>query len=298
MSKKLLYALFFPLLLTACKKEIDFDYHEAEPIVVVEGRVTNEGTEVLLTRTRQVEDSVRGQGLSGAAVVVTDAAGTHHPLSFDPATATYRSPLVGTPGQTYTLSIDFEGRHYEGTSTMPQAAPIVSAQFLWQPVLQERLLVYEVWAHDPEPDERGYYYYRLDRRSPHPHFRGKPQRDAYRWNAFDDRGNPPGLVYRDVMCMSEKMAEEDEEDNWKRILYEGDTITFQLWTVDRPTCQYFQSLAAGQSGGANPVSNMQGGCLGYFTAASITRADTLIFSYDLVSDAPSSTIPKATRNNQ
>jgi hypothetical protein len=53
-------------------------------------------------------------------------------------------------------------------------------------------------------------------------------------------------------------------------------------TIDRPTFDYFQSLRAGQSGGANPRSNLSGGCLGYFTAGSLMHADTLVFSYDSI----------------
>ena len=65
------------------------------------------------------------------------------------------------------------------------------------------------------------------------------------------------------------------------IASEGDTITFTLMTIDRPTYDFFRSVRSGQSGGgANPTSNITGdNCLGYFTATSITHADTLRFSY-------------------
>ena len=39
-------------LFTACTKEIDFDFHEVDPIVVIEGRVTNEGSTVVVSRSR------------------------------------------------------------------------------------------------------------------------------------------------------------------------------------------------------------------------------------------------------
>ena len=83
------------------------------------------------------------------------------------------------------------------------------------------------------------------------------------------------------------MAEEDKEENWDYILYEGDTITCQLMSIDRATYDYLTSLHAGQSNGANPRSNLIGGCLGYFTAGSVTHADTLVFHYDAIK-------PKAT----
>lgn len=264
------------VLLTGCKKEIYFDYNEIEPIVVVEGRVTNEGTSIVITKSRSMNDSVKGRCLTGALVTVS-ADGVETVIPYDSRKECYASSLTGTPGTTYLLSIDFEEHHYEGRSTMPAAAPVLSAEFLWQPVLDEKLLAYEVWAVDPQPEERNYYWYRMDRTWHHAHFEGKPHTEAYRWSAFDDRGCPPGKIYRDVMCMSERAAEEDEEDNWKRILYEGDTVTFQLMTIDRGTYEYLSSLRAGQGQGANPRTNLTGGCQGYFAAGSVTHADTLVF---------------------
>lgn len=267
--------------MTSCKKEIDFDYNEIDPIVVVEGRVSNEGTRIMITKSRSMQDSAHARCLAGAQVVVSDINGDHL-IAFDADADCYRSSLKGQPGQTYRLSIDFEGQHYEAVSTMPQSSVILTAEFLWQPILQERLLAYEVWATDPQPDQRDYYLYRMDRTWHHPHFEGKKHTEPYRWAVFDDRGCPPGKIYRDIMCMSERAAEEDEEENWKGILYEGDTVTFSLTNIDLATYEYFSSLRAGQGGGANPKSNITGGCQGYFTACSVTHADTIVFSKDRI----------------
>lgn len=290
--------LFLLLLFTACKKTIDFDYNEIAPIVVVEGRVTNEGTEIVVTKSRSVTDSVRGRCLPGAVVTVSSD-GVSETIPYDALSLSYRSSLKGTPGKTYRLTVDFEGQRYEGESTMYAAAPILSAEFFWFSVLDERMVVYEVWAVDAAPDERNYYWYRMNRITHHPHFKDRKNMEvgdrivergkAYTWSVFDDRGNPPGLLYRDIMCMSERAAEEDEEENWDRILYEGDTVTFQLMTIDRAAYDYFTSLRAGQGGGANPRSNLTGGCQGYFAAGSVTRADTLVFSYDAVKQEPTFT---------
>ena len=57
--RKLLYLLTAVATLTACKKDIDFDYHEVAPIVTIEGRVTNEGMEVRITQSHNVNDSVK-----------------------------------------------------------------------------------------------------------------------------------------------------------------------------------------------------------------------------------------------
>ena len=274
------------LLLTACKKEIDFDYHEIDPIVVIEGRVTNEGTTVMITKSRNVTDSVRGHCLTGAVVTISGG-GIDEVIAYDSQAQCYHSSLKGKVGESYRLTVDFEGHHYEGIATMPAAAPILHSEFLWFTMLEERIVVYELWAADPNSDERNYYWFRMDRLTHHPHFKDKKYQEPYTWNVFDNRGCPPGLLYRDVMCMSERMAEEDKEENWDYILYEGDSIICQLMSIDRATYDYFASLRAGQGNGANPRSNLTGGCLGYFTAGSVTRADTLVFRYDAVK-------PKAT----
>ena len=286
MKARIMMPLLCVLLFTACEKEIDFDYHEIAPLVVVEGRVTNEGTEVHITKSRLVTDSVRGKTLPGATVVIT-CDGHQETLSYHPADDCYTSAMKGQAGKTYQLSIDFEGKHYESTSTMPAPAPIISTQFYWMKVLEERLLVNVLWATDPRPNVRDYYYFRMDRHSSQPHVLAKIKNHPkpYRWNVFDDRGNPPGFVFRDIHCMMERTAEEDKEDDWDRILYTGDTITMQLMTIDQPTYDYFRTLISGQSDGANPISNITGGCLGYFTAASISRSDTLIYRPEEVLDA-------------
>ena len=278
MKSKVALVLFILLTaLTGCKKEIDFDYHEMQPIVVVEGRVTNEGMTVRITKTRSVTDSVKGRCLQQAVVHILSE-GQSEPLYYDEQTDSYRSDKAGVVGQTYRLQVDYEQCHYEATSVMMPPAPLLSAEFLWQPVLKERLLAFEVWAADPAPTERNYYWYRMDRISHHPHFQAvAPSLEAYRWSVFDDRGCPPGKIYRDVMCMSQRVAEEDEEENWKSILYDGDSIMFQFLTIDRPTYDYYSSLRAGQGGGANPKTALSGGCQGYFVAGSISRTDTIVF---------------------
>jgi len=281
--RKLLYIILTALAVTACKKEIDFDFHEVQPVIVIEGRVTNEGTSVVITPSRSVTDSIRPRCLQGAVVTVS-AAGTPTLLTYDASTDSYCSHMKGVVGTTYELSVDLDGHHYEASAYMSAPAPILSAGFYWMTVLDERMLVYELWAVDPYPSERNQYWYRVDRTTHHPHFEGKTTTEPYRWSVIDDRGFPPGKVFIDIMSTSEKAMDEDEEENWKHILYDGDSITCQLMTIDRPVYDYFSSLRAGQSGGANPRSNITGGCLGYFAAGTVTRTDTIVFHRDSVNE--------------
>lgn len=280
-----LYTLLLLLLTLSCQKEIELDYRDIEPVVSIEGRVTNEQVYVLITRTRSMNDSVKGRGIGGAVVTISSEDGTEQ-LVYDARDGYYRpaSGMKGVPGRTYRLDVTLDGHQYAATSTMPRQAPIVSTQFIWQSLLDNGMLMYEMWATDPEPDVRNYYWYRVDRRAKDPKVRQKQGTDAYRWSSFDDRGAINARIYRDIMCVNEEMmdGQDIEDDQLKSILFDGDTITLQLMTIDRAMFEYYQSLSVGQRMGANPISNISGGCLGYFAAGSVSHADTVIYNKNII----------------
>ena len=280
-----LYTLLLLLLTLSCQKEIELDYRDIEPVVSIEGRVTNEQVYVLITRTRSMNDSVKSRGIGGAVVTISSEDGTEQ-LVYDARDGYYRpaSGMKGVPGRTYHLDVTLDGHQYAASSTMPRQAPIVSTQFIWQPLLDNGMLMYEMWATDPEPDVRNYYWYRVDRRAKDPKVRQKQGTDAYRWSSFDDRGAINARIYRDIMCVNEEMmdGQDIEDDQLKSILFDGDTITLQLMTIDRAMFEYYQSLSVGQRMGANPISNISGGCLGYFAAGSVSHADTVIYNKNII----------------
>lgn len=280
-----LYTLLLLLLTLSCQKEIELDYRDIEPVVSIEGRVTNEQVYVLITRTRSMNDSVKSRGIGGAVVTISSEDGTEQ-LVYDARDGYYRpaSGMKGMPGRTYRLDVTLDGHQYAASSTMPRQASIVSTQFIWQSLLDNGMLMYEMWASDPEPDVRNYYWYRVDRRAKDPKVRQKQGTDAYRWSSFDDRGAINARIYRDIMCVNEEMmdGQDIEDDQLKSILFDGDTITLQLMTIDRAMFEYYQSLSVGQRMGANPISNISGGCLGYFAAGSVSHADTVIYNKNII----------------
>ena len=280
-----LYILLLLLLTLSCQKEIELDYRDIEPVVSIEGRVTNEQVYVLITRTRSMNDSVKSRGIGGAVVTISSEDGAEQ-LVYDVRDGYYRpaSGMKGVPGRTYRLDVTLDGHQYAASSTMPRQSSIVSTQFIWQSLLDNGMLMYEMWATDPEPDVRNYYWYRVDRRAKDPKVRQKQGTDAYRWSSFDDRGAINARIYRDIMCVNEEMmdGQDIEDDQLKSILFDGDTITLQLMTIDRAMFEYYQSLSVGQRMGANPISNISGGCLGYFAAGSVSHADTVIYNKNII----------------
>ena len=258
-------------LLVGCEKEIDIDYHEIEPIMVVEGVLTNEDLNVIITSSRSMENPNKELYITDCLVTVSSDEGWEEILVYDASRHAYRSPSgrVGSSGHTYQLRIVNQGKEYVASSFMPQPSDITATRFFWMTVLDERFLAYDVLATDPQPEERNYFWYRFLRND-----------TVYRWNAFDDRGCPPGAIFREVLCMTETMAEENKEEDHEHILYEGDKMYFELYSIDRASYEYFQSLAMSSRTGSNPKGNINGGCLGFFTAAYVSHIPPFFFTFE------------------
>ncbi|WP_295940632.1 DUF4249 domain-containing protein [uncultured Alistipes sp.] len=263
---------FFGLLLlaSACDKEIDIGYRSVEKMLVIEGHVTNEKTELLITRTRDMDDPDKGGGVDGAEVVLTGNDGTSETLEYN-SDGYYRpsSELAADPGVTYNLSVTLDGKQYTSYSTMQRQATIRSADFKWVKIMSNRMLMYEVQVEDITGEENYYCYFMLRN--------GK----SYRWNVFYDKGNADGVIMLDIRCMDEDTAKDNKREDWEDILYEGDAITFEVRSIDRRTYDYLYSLALSDRTSANPIDNFSGGCLGYFSAHSAVR-DEAVFSYEAI----------------
>ncbi|MCD8172125.1 MAG: DUF4249 domain-containing protein [Alistipes sp.] len=255
------------LLFTACEKEIEIDYRSVETIYVVEGRVTNEVTEVLLTRTRDMDDGSAPSPQDDATVTLTTGNGIRYNLSFEPD-GYYRAPgLTGTVGERYTLSVSVDGREFTSESVMHDAVAIDGVWFQWLKVMGQRFVIMTFSFRDI-PDQDNCYHYRILRNG-----------ENYRWNVLQDRGNDGKNIILDIVCMTEKIAEDNKEDDWDDILYEGDEIVVELQSIDQRTYDYLFSVGLSGSANTNPIDNFTGGCLGYFAAYSVSRAST-VFSYD------------------
>ena len=255
-------SVLLTIIVTGCEKVIDMDYRTVEPQVVIEGCVTNETVSVLITATRNMEDSVKVCGKDGATVILSDGKGFSEQLLYE-ADGHYRSPsqLKGTPGTAYTLTVETDGKTYTSSSVMQRQAVILSTAFRWEKFMNSRMLYYEVEVEDIKGEEN-YYCYRMYRN-------GEP----YRWNVFTDKGDADGIILVDITCMDEDTAEDNKEEDRDDILYDGDRITMEVQTIDRRAYDYLYSLGLSERTSANPIADFAGGCLGYFSAYSAVRVE-------------------------
>lgn len=258
------------LLMASCKSDIDFDYHRVAPITVVNGSVTDTGSVVIVGESLDMDDTVRIRPNTHAVVSITGSDGTSVELQhvgqgrYMPDNA-----YVGKPGVCYTVSVNDGGQTYYASSTMQRSIAIDSLYFKWENgALSDQVVMHIHFMDDIQ--QTNYYCYHIYRNS-------RP----FKWGVFKDLGYNGTEINRAVSIMSRtKMDKNDPEDKNKR-LFEGDTIHVELTSTDRNTFDYLYSLHFGQSNKQNPLSNLSGECLGYFSAHSIATWN-LLFHKDQI----------------
>jgi hypothetical protein len=258
---------FLPLLLTlflfsSCEKVIDVNLNEANKQIVIEGTVSYNGNaspEVRISQTKAFEDDNIFNGISGATVTIQVNNGTVYNLP-ETAKGIYTSnQFLGELDSTYKLTVQLAGNTYTSTSHLP--AQTVTLDSLWAEALvfggDDNITIYPQYN---DPKGLGNSYRLVEYANDTLVRKAFPQNDE-----FSD-GN---TVTRPLI---------DPDSNLK----EGDNITVELQCIDANVYKYWYSLDAAATGNnqsatpTNPVSNITGGALGYFSAYSASRYSFII----------------------
>lgn len=236
--------------LSSCEKVIDLELKNADPLIVIEGTISNQSENhfVRISKTIPFEQSANFNGVKGAQVTLKSSAGLS--IAFTEVTdGIYRSPrLRGTPGLTYTLDVLVEGKTYSAKSTMPSPVIPDSIGFKTLSFFGNSNIYPTVYYKDPTKIQNQYRYILK--------INGKLQGDL----VFEDRFND-GNAVSDVIIY-------DGDDDIKS----GDIVDIEMQSIDRNVFKYFFALSQiGGNGGppvapANPVSNFSNGALGIFNA--------------------------------
>ncbi len=246
----------------SCEKEIELDYRSVAPVYVVEAFVQNEGqTKVKITTTRDVTDPSPVDPLTDAVVTLTDSEGRKTNFSCDDDG--YFRPVVDFEPEayeTYTIAIDVDGQSFVAQSVMQEKVEVDSAKFIMYDIIILNYLILEINFNDIV-DVDNYYSYRLYRNG-----------ELYCWDVFKDQRSANETFTKHVMLLSQDALENPDPESEKQ-LYEGDLLTLELYTIDRATYDYLSSVGVISSTSANPITNFEGGCLGYFSAQAMTTCD-------------------------
>lgn len=192
---KYLYYIIALCLLCSCEEEIQLDYRPIDPLYVIEGHVSNEGSEVVITDTRDIDDPALKTGIEVQSVVLSSDNGIKETLTYG-EDGIYRSlSFVGIPDETYTLTVVIDGESYVSSSTMPGFTEIVSTSMRWEEMMGNDMLHLIVDVSD-KADDINYYYYRILRN-------GK----LFKWNVVRDLDSSNNTMQFDISCMSRDKAE-------------------------------------------------------------------------------------------
>lgn len=246
-------ATFVVTIFSSCEKVIDLDLDQVEKKYVIEAILTDHpgGCNVFISQTKDFTEDNNFPGVSGAVVTINEEGGATTPL---PAAAAgrYTAPgLTGITGKKYTLSVTVAGQVFTASATMPKRIN-----------LDTIYVTDEVLFTDAEKTVNTEYK--------DPAGRG----NNYRFIQYVNTNKTDQIFimndeYTDGRNINSKLYFFTDEDAEK--IKSGDKITIEMQCIDPVLYKYWFSLirsATGESGQAtpsNPVSNMQGGALGYFS---------------------------------
>lgn len=240
----------------ACEKVINVNLNDAEKKYVVEGVVTNRpGTcMVLLSQTKNFDENNDFAGVSGALVQITEEGGPTTLLT-ETAAGRYEAPaLAGTSGKTYHLSVALNGQSFTATSTMPQPVKMDTIFVTDETIIKKTRKMVNVQFKDPPETGNNYRFIQ--------YVNGVKEQNIFIRNDEYFNGN----------VVTNKLRYPGDDDNK---IESGDQVTVDMLCIDQAVYKYWYSLDRSATGGnrgggaatpANPVTNIQGGALGYFSA--------------------------------
>ncbi len=252
--KNITLLLITCLTVVSCQKVIDVDLNAASPKYVIEATVSNTavaGT-VKITQTKNFNDDNNFAGITNANVILSDNAGNTETLSMVKNGLYQTSVLTGVPGRTYFLTVKIDNAEFTSSSTMPYPVQLDTLTIFNFVGFGDTLKIVDAEYQDP-PGVTNYYKHNL-------YVNNKRAKSVDISNDELDDGN---LVTRSLFY----------QDGNKE-LKSGDSVKVEMLCIDKPMYDYFfsleQTITQSAATPANPVTNIAGGALGYFSAYTTT----------------------------
>jgi hypothetical protein len=247
-----LFSAFLVLFSWSCQKVINFPLRTAPPKYNVDANVTNlPGPYVVkLSQTEGVNSDTPFVGVSGASIMIADNAGNSETLH-EVQTGVYQTKsLQGIEGRTYQLRISIGQNVFTASSTMPYRVNLDSLYTEQIYNFSKMVIVVVPLFTDPVGQGNNYRFNQT--------INGVPDKTLY--GQTDD--------FTDGKQSTWPLLRQDPDST----LHPGDRVDVEMQCIDRPNYDYWFSVdqaSTGTSGGSqpgNPVTNIQGGALGYFSA--------------------------------
>jgi hypothetical protein len=244
------------LLFTSCQKVIDLKVKDADKQYVIEGNVTNQPGPytVTISQTTKFNASWQFQGVGGATVTIRDNAGNNETLQ-ETQSGIYRTTgLTGVEGRTYELHITVGSKTFTSTSTMPYHVNFDSLYVRELVNFTKTVKAAVPVFTDPIGQGNAYRF--------NQYINGVLDKDLYYQN--DD--------FTDGLMNTFALLQPDPDST----LHVNDKVEIDMQCIDKPIYKYWYSLDQSSNGDgstipSNPVTNILGGALGYFSAHTSQR---------------------------
>lgn len=245
------------LIITSCTKVIDIDLKDSEPLYVIEGAINKDELvhTIAITQSVLFSETNTFPTVSGAIVTISDnATPSNSEVLTEINPGKYvTSNLLGVEGRTYTLTVQIGDKVFSSSSTMPNQVNLDLIFFLDDSFGGQGGKVAIPIRQDPAGVKNNYKFdVEVSRFAKNKGW----ERDQAILIQNDDFAD--GVITQQPIFGS------------LGAFYENDTCRFTMTCIDNNVYKYFYSLSLNQQGGAatpaNPVTNITGGCLGYFTA--------------------------------
>jgi hypothetical protein len=243
--------------LSSCEEVIDLKLDTASEKYVIEAQLTNQpgGAKVLISTTKSYASTNEFAGISGAVVEIENQ-GIVTRLTESGTKGVYAdAALKGVPEQNYKLKIVVNGQTFTSSCLMPAVVPLDDVYPYELNLFDGPRLFTQVKYQDPAGVKNFYRFIEYKN--------GVYTKSVI---AANDEFTDGRVVNQTIFPF-----EFTEESKLKK----GDKIKLEFLTIDEPVYKYWFSVDNGAQGGsdsaapANPVSNIKGGAIGYFSAHTI-----------------------------
>ncbi|MDE6479196.1 MAG: DUF4249 domain-containing protein [Muribaculaceae bacterium] len=252
-----LFIIILIISLAGCQKDLDFKYHDIEPLTVIEAELTPEGARVAITLTTPMDEPMDRSRLTDATVTLYDIdEDVRFPLTADNE-GYFRNPMPGIAGHDYRLTVERDGNIYQSEARMYPPTEIVSLEFNWINMPYDQVAVLQAQYLDNPAADQECYWVKLYRNG-----------EIYSWHEQDDRGAIDGVATFFTMTSRRDTDEEDDDE----VLFDGDVMTFSVCQISKGMHDYLEALQNDSNG---PAMFSGPRVLGYFIASSpVSRSIT------------------------
>ncbi len=247
-------------LFTSCQKVISIDLNSSDPQIVVEAKISDDAAdkaEVRLNQSVNYDQNNTFPAVQNAVVTITDQTTNTIDTLKEASAGVYQSvKTTGKIGHTYLLTIKTGAKILTATAVIPRKVSLEDIELRPQSLFGNTS--YSMIPKFIDPKGIG---------------------DRYRFILSVN-----GKLKKEIAVISDELSDgapngrpifqgARSDDTQNSFLKIGDTITLEMQCIDKGIYDYFNTLSGGGGGGpgasatpANPISNVKGGALGYFSA--------------------------------